>query len=130
MSRRTWDDPDPGAPPDGDLDALVRDFRADLRGLNRSLRRAVRLEWLRFRALAVDSGIQGALYVGLFGFILAIFLSAGVFISLAVRDSMGNLGAGFAILGVLLAGGLVLKSLVRRRGVRTARRALEEDEER
>lgn len=129
MTRRAWDDQGPGAASADDLDTLVREFRADLRGLNRSLRRAVRLEWLRFRALAVESGIRGVLYFSLFGFLLAMFLSAGVFIALAVRDGLGNLGAGFAILGVLLGGGLILKSAARRQGVRTARRALEEEDE-
>lgn len=128
MTRRTWDETGPGAPPADDIDALVQDFRGELRGLNRSLRRAVRLEWLRFRTRAVDAGLLGALYCGVFGFLLAIFLSAGVFIALAIRDSLGNLGAGFAIVGVLLAAGLVLKSVVSRSGVKAAKRALEDDE--
>jgi len=128
MTRRTWDDPGPGAPASDDIDALAQDFRADLRGLNRSLRRAVRLEWLRFRTRAVDAGLLGALYCGVFGFLLALFLSAGVFIALAVQESLGNLGAGFAILGVLLGAGLILKSVMSRSGARAAKRAFEEDE--
>src|SRR5687767_2842800 len=86
------------------FDTLVDDFRLDLRNLHRSFHRAVTLEWLRFRARLLDAGVQGVLHFFVVAFFLAIFLSGGVFIALAIRDALGNLVAGFTILGVVLLG--------------------------
>jgi hypothetical protein len=116
-----------------DFDTLVQDLRGDVRGLGRSLHRAVSIEWLRFKTLAVDGAVKWALFLLIFGFFLAIFISAGAFVAQGVRDHLGNFAAGFGILGVILVFGLVLRSVMRKQGVRSVKRAFrrrhEEDED-
>lgn len=124
------DDREDDCPADtSDFDALTHSLRADLRGLRQSFETAVRVEWLRFKTRMVDSGIGLALYLFLFGFGLIIVFSAATFIANAIRDSLGNLGAGFAILGTVLVLILMLRIYVRASGARKARRALEESEQ-
>lgn len=106
-----------------DYDTLVQDLRGDVRGLGRSFHRAVSIEWLRLKTLAVDGAVKWALFTLIFGFFLAIFISAGAFVAQGVRDLLGNFAAGFSILGIILVLGLILRSVVRKQGVRAAKRA-------
>jgi hypothetical protein len=123
------DDRDDENPEPSAFDTLTHELGVDLRGLRRSFETAVRVEWLRFKTRMLDSGISLALYLFLFGFGLIIVFSAAAFIANAIRDSLGNLGAGFAILGAVLVLILSLRIYVRASGARKARRALEESEE-
>jgi hypothetical protein len=111
-----------------DLDSIASDLKIDLHGLRRSFDRAVKVEWIRLKTRILDSGIGAALYLFLFGFCLIIVFSSAAFLANAVRDALGNLGAGFAILGAVLALILGFRAYVRASGLKKARRALEEEE--
>jgi hypothetical protein len=112
-----------------DFDTLVDDLGGDVRNVGRRIKGAVTIEWLRFKTLAVDGVVKWALFILIFGFFLAVFISAGAFVAQGVRDLLGNFAAGFAILGVLLSLGLVLRMILRKQGLRQARAAFTEGEE-
>jgi hypothetical protein len=111
----------------GDFDILLGGLRNELRDLADDLKRALRVEWQRVKAGTVDTLIGFGLYLFLFGFGLVLVITAAVFVALAIREALGNLGAGLAVFGGVLGAFVALRLWLRRRGVAKARKALEEE---
>ena len=115
--------------PAGDFELLLGGVRQELRALGDDFKRALRIEWLRAKAGAVDTFAGAALYLFLFGFGLVLVSTAAVFVALAIREALGNLGAGLAVFGGVLAVFVGLRIWLRKRGVAKARKTLEEETE-
>ena len=115
--------------PVGDFDLLLGGVRHELRALLDDFKRALRVEALRAKAGAVDTLAGAGLYLFLFGFGLVLVITAATFIAFAIRDALGNLGAGLAVFGGVLAVFVALRIWLRKRGVSKTREALEEEME-
>jgi hypothetical protein len=105
-----------------ELGTQVESLRADLRGLGRSFARALKLEWLNLKTEALDSGVKAAAWCGVFAFFLVLFISAGSFVATGVRDLLGDLVGGLALLGLILALGLALRFRLRSQALGKARK--------
>jgi hypothetical protein len=110
-----------------EADPLAETVRLELDGVGRALEKAVRLEWIRFRAKAVDAFLGGAFVAVALGFCLGAVAAAAWFLAVALRDAVGNLAAGAVILAFLVFAGLAVRARVRRRAVREARDVSEEE---
>ncbi len=116
-----------------ELEALVRELRANARGIYGSLKRLVFVEWQRLRLRAVDGFFRAAFFLCLLGFALAGSITSAFMIVrglrgaiLAMSDTpwLGDLGAGLLILGIALGGSLAVRIHLRNSIVRETRRGL------
>ncbi|HKS15698.1 MAG TPA: hypothetical protein VJU16_00140 [Planctomycetota bacterium] len=105
-------------------DPAVRSLGSDLRRLRDRFNRTVLVEWLRFRTQAGDAFLRSAFYLCFFVFCLVGCLAAAAFLAYGIRDALGNLGAGLAILALLIGAGLALRFHLWNKGIRRTRRVL------
>jgi hypothetical protein len=127
QGQRRPDDESPAENSSG-LDTLVRDLRFDLRCVRDRINRTMLVEWLRLRTRAADAFLRSAFYLCILGFCLVACLAAAAFLANGMRDALGNLGAGLAILALLIGAGLALRFHLWSKGVRRVRRVLAERE--
>jgi hypothetical protein len=122
--------PDTDPPEDSsspELDALARELRLDFRNIREGFSRLVLVQWLSFRTRAVSAAFSAALLLCLFGFCVSAVVLSASFLANGVRRALGDVGAGFAILGAIAAIVLGLRAWFKIQGVRSAQRAMEND---
>ena len=128
-------EPDPDATGQGsspaELESLVKKLRSDLGGVHDGLKRAARVEWQRLKVRAVDAGFRAAFFLSLLAFAVSASITAAILIAAGIRGALavwsragwvGDLGAGFAILGIAIGGALGVRAHLRNECVLGAKR--------